>query len=238
MMLRKGLLLLSAAFTAAAAPSLAADMPITSDAPYFAPTSVYNWTGFYVGGNAGVGWANSGHVTVNDPVLGAQTISVSNRSAFIGGGQLGANLQYESFVFGLEADIQFADVGTTINWGPYQRFGLSSGSSGGYFGTVRARAGYAIDRTLIYLTGGLAYGGLNKSPLGGNSTSNIGYALGGGVEYALTQNWTIKAEALYLNLSNGRDQSFVVANGGASYPVSIKAGNGGGGARLGVNYKF
>jgi outer membrane immunogenic protein len=122
----------------------------------------------------------------------------------IGGVQIGSNLQYESFVYGIEADFQYANVGTSINWGLYGRLGLGSGSSAGYFGTVRGRAGYAIDRTLLFLTGGLAYGGLNKSPLGGNSTSNIGYAFGGGVEYAFTQNWTVKAEALYLSLSNGR----------------------------------
>ena len=105
--------------------------------------------------------------------------------------------------------------------------------------TVRTRrAGYAIDRTLLYLTGGLAYGGLNKSPLGGNSTSDIGYAFGGGVEYAFTQNWTVKAEALYINLSSGRNQQFVVVNGGVSYPISVKAGNGGALARIGINYKF
>jgi outer membrane immunogenic protein len=238
-MLRKSLVLLSAAFTAvAAASSLAADLPLRSDAPYFSPTSVYDWNGFYVGGNAGVGWTNGGHVTVSDPVLGAQSISVANRSGFIGGVQVGSNLQYESFVYGLEADIQYANAGTSINWGPYGRLGLSSGSSGGYFGTVRGRAGYAIDRTLLYLTGGLAYGGLNKSPLGGSSTSNIGYAFGGGVEYAFTQNWTVKAEALYINLSSGRNQQFVVVNGGVSYPISVKAGNGGALARIGINYKF
>ena len=82
------------------------------------------------------------------------------------------------------------------------RLGLSTGSSG-IFGTVRPRLGYAIDRTLLFATGGLAYGGLNSSPLSGNATSNVGYALGGGVEYAFTYNWTVKLEALHINLSNG-----------------------------------
>jgi outer membrane immunogenic protein len=238
-MLRTGLFLLSAAFTTVGAvSSFAADLPLGSDAPYFSPTSMYDWSGFYVGGNAGVSAANSGHVTISDPVLGAQSISVANRSGLIGGVQVGSNLQFGSFVYGIEADFQYANVGTSINWGPYGRLGLGANSSAGYFGTVRGRAGYAIDRTLLYLTGGLAYGGLNKSPLGGNSTSDIGYAFGGGVEYAFTQNWTVKAEALYVGLANGRNQQFVVVNNAVSYPISVRAGNGGVLARVGVNYKF
>jgi outer membrane immunogenic protein len=235
-MLGKSFVLLSALATSASA--VAADLPMRSAPPVFTPVPVYNWSGFYVGANAGVGWANSGNVTVRDPVLGAKSISVSSRSGFIGGGQIGYNFQVGGFVYGLETDIQFADVGSKVNWGPYGRLGLSTGGSGGYFGTLRGRAGYAIDRTLLYLTGGLAYGGLNSSPLSGSATSNVGYALGGGVEYAFTQNWTAKLEALYINLSNGNARTIVVTNGGRNYPISASSGNGGGVLRVGVNYKF
>jgi outer membrane immunogenic protein len=86
--------------------------------------------------------------------------------------------------------------------------------------------------------GGLAYGGLNSSPLSGSATSNVGYALGGGVEYAFTQNWTAKLEALYINLSNGGNRTIAVTNGGLVYPISANAGNGGGLVRVGLNYKF
>jgi outer membrane immunogenic protein len=232
-------LLVSAAVVAISmTAAFAADLPMGSAPPVFTPIPVYDWSGFYVGANAGVGWANGGNVTVFDPVLGAQSINVVSRSGFIGGVQLGSNLQYEAFVFGVEADIQYANIGSSINWGPYGRLGISSGSSGEYFGTARLRAGYAIDRTLLFLTGGLAYGGLNRSPLGGNSTSNVGYALGGGVEYAFTRNWTAKVEALYINLSNGSNRTIAVTNGGLVYPITANAGNGGGLVRVGVNYKF
>ena len=57
--------------------------------------------------------------------------------------------------------------------------------------------------TLIYVTGGLAYGGLNDNPLTGNTTSNAGWTLGGGVEYAFTNNWTAKIEGLYVDTGEG-----------------------------------
>jgi outer membrane immunogenic protein len=238
-MLGKSVVLVSTLFAMASASALAADLPTRKAAPVFvAPPAVYNWSGFYIGGNAGVGWANGGHVTVADPKLGPQSISISSHSGFIGGGQIGYNFQAGEFVYGVEADIQYANIGSSVNWGPYGRLGVATGSDGEYFGTLRARAGYAIDRTLIYATGGLAYGGLNSSPLGGNATSNVGYALGGGVEYAFTEHWTAKVEALYINLSNGSNRTIAVTNGGVVYPISVSNGNGGGLARVGVNYKF
>jgi outer membrane immunogenic protein len=234
----KRALLLTALASISATASFAADLPMRSAPPAFVPPPVYNWSGFYLGLNAGAGWSNSGNVTVSDPVLGAQSIGVSSRTGFVGGGQAGYNFQTGGFVWGLETDIQYASIGSSVNWGPYGRLGISSGSSGEYFGTLRARGGVALDRTLLYLTGGLAYGGLNSSPFGGNATSNVGYALGGGVEYAFTDHWTAKVEALYINLSNGSNRTIAVTNGGLIYPVSANSGNGGGLARVGVNYKF
>jgi outer membrane immunogenic protein len=237
-MISNKLICAAALVAASVASAFAADLPTSKPAPMFTPVPVYNWTGFYVGVNAGVGWANGGNVTVNDPVLGAQSIGVSGHSGFIGGGQLGYNIQAGAMVYGLEADIQYANIGSSVNWGPYGKLGLSTGSSGEYFGTLRPRLGYAIDRTLLFITGGLAYGGLNSSPLSGNATSNVGYALGGGVEYAFAEHWTAKVEALYINLSNGSSRTIAVTNGGLVYPVSATSGNGGGLVRVGVNYKF
>jgi outer membrane immunogenic protein len=219
--------------------AFAADLPMRTapPPPPPLPLPVYNWSGFYIGANAGLGWSKAGNVTVSDPVLGSQLINVGSKSGFVGGGQLGYNYQVGEFVMGVEADFQGAAIGKSINWGPYQRLGVVGSSNGQYFGTARARGGYAIDRTLLYVTGGLAYGGLNPSPLGG-STSNTGYTLGGGVEYAFTNNWTAKVEALYINLSNGGTRYINVTNGGLVYPIAYNAGNGGGLARVGVNYKF
>jgi outer membrane immunogenic protein len=216
----------------------AADLPMKSAPPPPPPPAAFTWTGFYFGANIGAAWSNAGNVTVSDPVLGSQSIGVGSHTGFEGGGQIGYNFQAGSFVYGLETDIQGIDTGSTIHWGPYGKLGLSTGSSGGYFGTVRGRLGYAIDRTLLYFTGGLAYGGLVANPLQGGATSNVGYALGGGVEYGLTQNWTVKVEGLYVNLSSGSSRTVYVTNGGLLYPVNANNGNGGGVVRVGVNYLF
>jgi len=96
-----------------------------------------------------------------------------------------------------------------------------------YFGTVRARLGYAFDRVLPYVTGGLAWGN-NKITANGVSQSNTstGWTAGAGVEYALTNNWTARAEYLYMDLGKSGFQ----AVGDAGLTAST--------ARLGVNYKF
>jgi outer membrane immunogenic protein len=237
--MKRGLAYLAAAFVSLGGSALAADLPTAKPAPVMpiAPP-VYNWGGFYLGLNAGVGFTDSGHVTVFDPALGPYQFGLGSRTGFVGGGQAGYNIQTGAWVWGLEADIQgVATGGNSINWGRYAYLGLNnSGGDGGFLGTARARVGYAIDRTLIYATGGLAYGGWNNDPFNNNNT-NIGYAVGGGVEYAFAQNWTAKVEGLYVNLSNG-NHTILVPNGGVNYPVTFNNNGGGGLVRVGVNYKF
>src|SRR5262249_36263565 len=124
--------------TIAAHTAVAADLP-RGPAPYYPPAlSVYNWSGFYAGLNLGYQW---GHVTNTgiDP------------SGIAGGGQLGYNWQTGQFVFGVEADIQASAADDTF--APYK-------FSNPWFGTLRGRAGYAINNILLYGTFGLAYGDL------------------------------------------------------------------------------
>jgi outer membrane immunogenic protein len=216
---------------------LAADLPTAKPAPCCTP-QYFSWTGFYLGLNAGAAWNNGGSVTVDDPVAGPYSIGIGSRTGFIGGGQAGYNIQTDAFVFGLETDIQGITNGSSIHWGPYGFLNLNTnGSHGGWLGTTRGRLGYAIDQTLLYVTGGVAYGGFNSNPLNGNGSSSTGYAVGGGVEYAFAQHWTAKLEGLYVNLNAGT-RTVNVTSGGVVYPVTAKSGNGGGIARVGVNYLF
>ena len=98
----------------------AADLPSRSTPPVMVPVApVFTWTGFYVGLNAGIGWTNSGSVWVDDPILGPAVISTSSKSGFVGGAQAGYNWQSGAFVLGAEADIQYADLGNSIEWGNY-----------------------------------------------------------------------------------------------------------------------
>lgn len=208
----------------AAGAASAADLP-SRKGPVVAPVYVpaFTWTGFYVGANAGYAWGN-----VNASVTNfTRTVSIGDLDGFVGGGQVGYNYQMGQFVLGVEADIQGADLSTGSN-----AFGDSVSTE--YFGTVRARVGLAFDRFLPYVTGGWAYGNV-KTVVGGvgstDKTHTGGYAIGAGLEYAFTNNWTAKVEYLYVDL--GEKNAFTVNN-----VAGVKMGTDFSVVRAGVNYKF
>jgi outer membrane immunogenic protein len=192
----------------------AADLParIYSKAPPMADPG-YDWTGFYIGVNAGYAFDGRARDTIaaNDPAAqvginaGFVPTFISNRSdGFTGGGQIGYNYQFRNssmggVVIGIEADAAYMDLHrTTDNF--LAGFDTQFHSRLDFLGTVRGRFGYGFDRLFIYGTGGFAYGSLNNSmsiadPAGvvgyaGSSQDTIrtGYAYGGGVEYALASN--------------------------------------------------
>jgi outer membrane immunogenic protein len=198
----------AAAFAAAliATPAAAADLYGKAPAYAAAPFNAYNWNGFYVGVNLGYQW-------------GKVTNWAASPAGVMGGGQAGYNWQFNQFVLGLEADLQGSAANDT-----FAAFKFSNP----WFGTVRGRAGYAMNNVLIYLTGGLAYGGGRIEFAGISETqTHIGWTLGGGVEVGLTPNWSAKAEYLYVRLD---DRSYVLTgvNNGLQSNVF----------RLGVNYRF
>lgn len=192
----------------------AADLPSRKgpvEAPVYMPPA-FTWTGFYVGANAGYGF---GQATTN---LGGS----ADMDGFIGGGQIGYNYQMGQFVLGLETDLQAADLGVS---------GIGGSIKTDYFGTVRARAGVAFDRFMPYITGGWAYGNVKTSvPALGISSDNShtgGWALGGGVEYAITNNLIAGVEYLYVDLG----EKGVLNNG-------LKVGTDFSVVRARLNYKF
>ncbi|MFA6967781.1 outer membrane beta-barrel protein [Bosea sp. (in: a-proteobacteria)] len=198
----------------------AADLPSRKGpvvAPIHAP--IFTWTGFYVGANAGYGFGNVNAGTV----FGGRTVSIGDLDGFVGGGQVGYNYQVGQIVLGAEADFQGADLSTGSN-----AFGDSVRTE--YFGTVRARVGFAVDRFLPYITGGWAYGNV-KTTIGGlgstDKTHTGGYAIGGGLEYAFTNNWTAKVEYLYVDLGEKN-----VLNSGVKVGTDFSV------VRAGLNYKF
>lgn len=188
--------------------------------------AMFDWTGLYAGLNAGYAFGGDDKVGVNP---GFGQVGDLELSGFFGGGQLGYNWQYESFVFGVEGDIQLSGISDDDDNG---RFDISNDNT--FFGTLRGRAGFAFDRALIYATGGLAFADFDYEVEGPGVDLNddftaMGYALGGGVEYAFDESWSMKLEYLYANF--GEED---IDNGGFRTVASPDFHT----VRLGVNFRF
>ncbi len=176
--------------------------------------TVHDWSGLYLGLNAGYGFGGDDAVGIDyDPGAAYTDVANLDVSGFFGGLQAGWNLQHGNWLFGVEGDLQFADIdddfGETI-YGPDHR---ASGSSDiDFFGTARLRGGWAIDRLLIYGTGGLAWANVDydvRTVAANGDTANmssdnieLGYAIGGGAEFAIDESWSVKAEYLYIGLGS------------------------------------
>jgi outer membrane immunogenic protein len=206
------------------------------------------WPGFYMGINGGYGWGEISNLTAwsyqqDDIAINEQTTKLPVSGGF-GGGQIGYNIQRDHLVFGIEADFQGADLKgdahvQAVNTAPYRDIGFVrtdawAGTNLDWFGTVRGRLGYTISNTLIFATGGFAYGGATDSLRQSVSSSDIppypapatdsaaptkngtltGYAVGGGFETALTPSWSIKAEYLHIDLGT---TSLEAASGDMTY---------------------
>lgn len=226
-----------------ATPSMAADMRMPVKAP--PPTAiaaVFNWTGFYIGGQGGWAWGTS--VQSFDTGALSDATDRYRISGVNGGGTVGYNFQLGSiFVAGVEADFSLANIKGTGQSGVFFNCDTPSTchSNVDWFGTVRGRGGFAVQNAFIYGTGGWAFARIETSlgsgpPLTGTSTRS-GWTAGGGVEYAFTQNWSAKIE--YLHLRFGSYQWTNGASGTANC-IGINCSTD---ARLnviraGLNYRF
>jgi outer membrane immunogenic protein len=182
--------------------------PPVVKAPAYVPAA-FTWAGFYLGGNVGWGWSNgSGRVTSDGtgPLpVGTGPVS-GDGDGFAGGVQAGYNWQTGPLVYGLETDFQLSDGKGPFS-GNVAGTPFSGTAKNEWFGTIRGRVGYAVDRWLVYVTGGAAYSHNKISGTAGGtpfSASKTGWTwtLGGGVETAVWQNWSVKAEYLYLGEPN------------------------------------
>lgn len=234
----KRFLLATVALAALSAPAAAADLATKYPVKAVVPVPVFSWTGFYIGANVGYG-GDSFTYDVN--VGGTPLASASvNSSGFFAGGQIGYNYQFaNNVVLGIETDLQWSNIEGKVSANFLGLPVVSAGSSVDYFGTIRARLGYAIDRFLPYITGGVAYGksGTDVSVLGvplfSASSTNWGWTLGAGGEFAVTNNWTFKAEYLYVDLGSN-DISLATLGIPATIGNDTKFHT----FKAGVNYKF
>jgi outer membrane immunogenic protein len=257
----KRTLLASTALAFLAAPALAADLPARTPAPApqtFTAPPVFTWTGFYAGVN--VGWTQH-ELSVRDrgfsgPGTGAAAYNPfsTRNNGFIGGFQLGYNQQFDMFVAGVEADLSYlgnrrvtgstgvTGVGAAVT-------GVEGSSRLDWLGTVRARAGVAVDQVFFYGTGGLAFGNPSHrltltndagtiTHRGTSSDTRFGWTLGAGAEFAVMDNLTFRAEYLYYDLGRSTVNAGATAAGPAGTSNSARFENTGHIVRAGMNYRF
>ena len=220
---------IAATILASTSLGFAADLPrkgAPAPAPYLSPVSAFTWTGAYVGVNGGYAFDQN---------------TKGGKAAFgkSSGGILGATVGYNyqvapNFVVGVEGDADWA----SLNAKKTNAFSANSTSQAKLddMFTLRARAGYAVDRALVFATAGYAGANVKSSVndvtngiVSRNSAFRSGYAVGGGLEYAFTNNISAKGEYIYSalsdkNLFTGVDR--------------IKAGLNVSTVKAGINYHF
>ncbi|MBX6425694.1 MAG: porin family protein [Variibacter sp.] len=186
----------------------AADFTARADwTNYGAPSAIgYSWAGGYFGVNLGYHW-------------GRITNFILRPAGVAAGAQAGYNWQSGPFVFGGESDVQLS--GAEDLFAPWK-------FSNPWFGSLRGRAGFAMNNILFYATAGLAYGGLKVHVAGlSESRTHVGWTAGAGMEVGLTRNWSARAEYLVMDLT---DRAYVLTGTNNGFESNL--------LRFGVNYRF
>ncbi len=243
----KRLLLATAAMAALTTGAGAADLGVPRGpvaAVVAAPN--FSWTGFYVGAHLGYGFGNTRHVGLSPGAFDdggvGETIRHGVRGV-LGGIQFGHNWQTGNLVVGLEAELGYNGATGSRTGGLFETdvFGSARYSFTGFIGP---RLGFAVDRALLYVKGGLAVATIRNIAAdldNGNTTfdpdhtinvtrTRAGWAIGGGLEYAFAPNWTAKVEYLYSNFGSFRT---IDANGELYRHTNDMHA-----IKLGVNYLF
>jgi outer membrane immunogenic protein len=209
------------------------------------PPAYFTWTGFYAGLNAGAGWGTTtatDELATNGSCWNRCGFQWSNKpDGFVGGGQVGYNWQFGSFVVGVEGDLGYLGLKGS------QAASISAdtivNTRGGIFATARGRLGFAFDHVLVYGTGGW-FGADLDSSVNDNIGSTVntastgfqsGWTAGTGVEWAFAPQWSIKGEWLYYDLGR-KDVGGACCGGGVTQFFNIK--NTGDIVRAGLNYHF
>jgi outer membrane immunogenic protein len=230
-----------------AAPAVAADMRMPVKAPIAAPAASYNWNGFYTGLHCGGAWGRSRH-TGDDGAYdeaGPERYNLKP-SGVVCGYQSGFNIHQGSWLFGIESQFGYLGAKKTITE-------IASPDNQNevkyrYYGALTGRLGVVHNNTLFYGKGGLAYarirntagdtlavtGILDPNDAVSVTKTRIGWAAGGGIEYGLAPQWSIKAEYLYMGFGthsaiNSQGDVFTFRNSAhtATFGINYRWGGGG-----------
>jgi outer membrane immunogenic protein len=216
---------------ASTTPLYAAEIPAPTSkytpAPYVPPLT---FEGFYIGGHIGGAWADLTEPSRNFFLPGSATafpIREGNlgKNSFFGGVQGGYNFQSGPWVYGIELDLGGVDA--LIKGRDFHIAGpvaatfadLHEKEGAGLYGDVTGRIGYSWGSAMVYAKGGFAYAVPNfstretltvagvASNFGNNDNSETltGWTAGGGIEYLISPNWSLKAEYLYFDFSNNNN---------------------------------
>lgn len=218
------------AATGLAASAHAADITFPAPGPVSTPLA-YDWSGFYGGLHVGGDFGGEYSADITNPNSVEEDF---DSDGFLGGGQIGFNQQFDQFVVGIEADWSFTDIDGDTSVG---LTGLGTGSvdaETNWISTIRGRAGYAFDRVLFYGTAGVAFADVEVSEsFTGSSDDNVhtGYVVGAGIEAALNERLSARAEYLYTDFG---EEDFSLAGGAVTGDAEADNSI----FRIGINYRF
>lgn len=243
--MRKPFLTSAAVLALSAGAAFASDLPTHKGPPPPPTPTPFSWTGFYVGGEAGYGWGEESDDFSYVPLL-LDHFAVSGA---IGGLKAGYNQQFNNLVLGVEADIEASGIhggrSASVN---FEGTGVSSLSMRNTWqSSLRARAGVAFDRLLIYGTGGLAIADDRESPYvndpiffptyiisGAQTKTLFGWTVGLGAEYAVDVHWSVTGEVRYADFG----KATYATSDNLGNTINYKAGFSETLAQVGLNYRF
>jgi outer membrane immunogenic protein len=227
-MIRKFLLASVGAIALTGSAALAAEPP-PAPPPYLPPPPIFTWTGIYVGGQIGYAWGTgTNQFTGFDPFFLGGVAFTNNvggtPNGVIGGAHVGYQYQIPQWswfsssgvVIGLEGTVDGTSLRNTAVAAFADGTTVSAQTRADVQGSIRGRLGVAWDRALIYATGGVAFGGFNTDLSIANggfpffatanvSNTRVGWTVGGGIDYAITNNWSVFAEYRFTDFGRIRD---------------------------------
>jgi outer membrane immunogenic protein len=216
------------------------------------PVPVFTWTGLYLGGQIGYAWGiDNLFYNAFDPLTGLAFCpsTFSSPSGVIGGAHVGFNYQIDKptggFVIGLEGSVDGTSLSNTVatSFGAFGGSSVSASIRDDVQGSIRGRFGIAWDRLLAYGTGGVAFGDFNTNYAisapnfsGSSSFSNprVGWTAGGGIDYAVTNNWWVFAEYRYTSFGTQLAAAALPAGGSLGVSRTLSQSQ----VQAGFSYKF
>jgi outer membrane immunogenic protein len=208
----------------------AADLSALSYKAPVAALPTYNWTGCYVGAQAGGGTSNDSFALVGG-------------GGGLAGGQLGCNVQLGQIVLGLEGEAAWSGLSDKLDFS-FPGFSQDFTGRNRWSADLAARAGVAVDRALIFGKAGFAQGRFDfafNDSLGGSETASgtlNGLLLGGGIEYAFAPNWSAKLEYDHIDYVGRALQFNTFFNGLPNGNFTLTQSASVNLVKLGVNYRF